>query len=1091
MMTKKLLLTITGIVIACTMLFSQDETRLLRFPAIHGNQIVFTYAGDLYTVSDNGGTARKLTNHDGFETFAKFSPDGSNIAFTGQYDGNTEVFLIPSEGGIPQRLTYTATLGRDEISDRMGPNNIVLAWTPDGKDIVYRSRKQSFNSFVGQLFKVSKKGGLSNELPLPSGGFCSYNADGTKLAYNRVFREFRTWKYYKGGMADDVWIYDFKTKKTENITINNAQDIFPMWYKDEVYFLSDRDRIMNLFSYNLKTKQTKKVTDFTEYDIKFPSIGGDKIIFENAGYLYIFDIKTQKSTKISINILDDFTYGRNIMTDVSGSISSSDISPNGERVVVGARGDIFSIPSKSGITRNLTNSSGAHDREATWSPDGKHIAFVSDMNGEYELYVMKQDGLEKPVQLTSKGDTYIYEVLWSPDSKKLLWGDKMLRLQYVDIESKKVTLIEKSQLWEMRDFAWSPDSKWIGYTRPAENQMSRICLYELTTGKITEVTDEWYSSGDPSFSSDGKYLFFTSARDFNPTYSRTEWNHSYGDMTEIFFVTLAKATKSPFAPENDEVLITEENDSDKKGKDKDDKKDDKKAEEKPMVVDLDGIGNRIVSLGLSPGNYWNIHAVDNKVYYNKFSSKDKKSTFTLYNLKEKEETELGESLSYSISPNNKKILIGKAGKLYVLDLPSSKITLKDAVNTSDLKVMVNKQEEWNQIYFESWRQMRDFFYDPGMHGVDWGKMRDKYAVLLPYVKHRADLNYLIGELIGELTVGHAYVNGGDMPKPERIKTGLLGAKISKHSSGYFKIDDIIQGANWSKELRSPLTELGVDVKEGDYIIEVNGKSTLEMNDIYESLVGKAGQQVEFKFNSKPEAKDAHTSIVIPISDESQLYYYDWVQDNIDKVNKATNGQVGYIHIPDMGPDGLNEFVKHFYPQLDKKALIIDDRGNGGGNVSPMIIERLKREITRANMSRNATIPGQTPRQMLVGPKVLLVNNYSASDGDLFPYSFKKHNLGKVIGVRTWGGVVGIRGSLPFIDGADLRKPEFASYSSEDSSWIIEGYGVDPDIVVDNDPAKEYAGIDEQLNKAIEVILEDLKNFDKTVPPIPPFPIKNK
>ena len=1085
-MTKNLFLTILGLIAFVSQPFAQDESRLLRFPAIYDGQVIFTYAGDLYTADEVGGIARKLTNHDGFEMFAKFSPDGSEIAFTGQYDGNTEIFSIPANGGIPNRLTYTATLGRDDISDRMGPNNIVMGWTPKGDEIVYRSRKQTFNSFVGQLFKVNTNGGLSSELPLPTGGFCSYNEDGSKLAYNRVFREFRTWKYYKGGMADDVWIYDFKTKSTQNITNNVAQDIFPMWYKDEVYFISDRDRTMNMFSYNLITKETKKVTDFTEYDIKFPSIGKDKIIFENGGYLYVFDIKTQTNKKLSITIKDDFTYGRDELVDASKNKRGSDISPNGERVVISARGDIFSLPAKHGITRNLTQSSGAHDRDVTWSPDGKNIAFVSDMNNEYEIYIMKQDGSEKPIQITKNADTYKYEILWSPDSKKILWGDKKMRLQYVDIDSKKVTTIITSPLWEIRDFSWSSDSKWVTFSKPAKNQMSKICIYELASQKTTEITDEWYSSSNPTFSSDGKYLFFASARNFHPTYSRTEWNHSYSDMSEIFFVTLAKETKSPFAPKNDEVVIKKEKEE-KKGKDE--KKDKEKS--KDIVVDVDGISNRIVSLGLKTGNYWNIQAIGNKVYYNNYSSKKGKSYFKLFNLEDKKETELGEQIGYTISANNKKMLISKRGKQYIIKLPSSKITLKDPISTSEMKVMVNKAEEWKQIYDESWRQMRDFFYDPGMHGTDWEKMHDKYAVLLPYVKHRADLNYLIGELIGELSVGHAYISGGDRPLPERIKTGLLGAKLSKHSSGYFKIDEIIEGANWSKKLKSPLTELGVDASNGDYIIEINGVSTKGMNNIYQALVGKAGQQVEIKINSKPEETDAHTSIIVPIADESALYYYSWVQENIKKVSDATDGKVGYIHIPDMGPDGLNEFVKHFYPQLDKKALIIDDRGNGGGNVSPMIIERLKREITRANMARNVSIPGQTPRQMLVGPKVLLINNYSASDGDLFPYSFKKHKMGKVIGVRSWGGVVGIRGSLPFIDGADLRKPEFASYSSEDSSWIIEGYGVDPDIVVDNDPAKEYAGIDEQLNKAIEVILEELKNFDKEVPSIPPFPNKSK
>ena len=1081
---KIILLTIVSLAFTA-LLFSQNETRLLRFPTIHGDQIVFTFAGDLYTVNSDGGTARKLTNHNGYEMFAKFSPDGKQIAFTGQYDGNTEVFVIPAEGGSPKRLTYTATLGRDDITDRMGPNNIVMAWTKDSKEIVYRSRKQSFNSFVGQLFKVKNSGDLSVELPLPSGGFCSYSPDGKKLAYNRVFREFRTWKYYRGGMADDIWIYDFKTKKTINITNNDAQDIVPMWFENTIYFLSDRDRTMNLFSYNTKTKQTNKLTNYTEYDIKFPSIGGDKIVYENAGYIYVFDIKTKESKKISITVADDFEWARNEIKDATKNIAAVSISPNGERLVLCARGEVFSVPAKNGISRNLTENSGAHDRDAVWSPDGKYIAYISDVSGEFEIYMISQDGSEKAIQLTSNADTYKYDIKWSPDSKKIIWSDRKLRLKYVDIETKKVSLIDKIGTGEIRSYNWSPDSKWVSYSHNTENQFSIVYLYSLEKKKKYPVTDMWYSSYNPVFSPDGKYLYFISLRDFSPIYSQTEWNHAYRDMSKIYFVTLSKNTESPFAPENDEVEIETEK-SDKEA-DKEEEKDD----DKTIVIDIDGISDRIIALPIKASNYWNIDPIEGKLYYNERALKASKTSLKIFDFKKKKETEIGENMGFEISASKKKMLVRKSNNFYVIDIPASKISLDKKVNLSGLKVKIDNSKEWAQIYYESWRQMRDFFYVENMHGLDWEKIKDKYGVLVPYVRHHADLIYLIGEMIGELNIGHAYVNGGDRPKPVRIKTGLLGAKLSHHSSGYVKIDKILKGANWSKSLISPLTEMGVKASEGDFIIAVNGKSTKGMNDIFESLVNTVGKQVELTLNSKPSEKGSWKSIVVPIGDEANLYYYNWVQSNIDKVNKATNGEVGYLHVPDMGVAGLNEFMKYFYPQLKKKALIIDDRGNGGGNVSPMLIERLKREITRSSMARNYEVPTQVPRQMLLGPKVLLINNYSASDGDLFPYSFKKNKLGKVIGLRSWGGVVGIRGSLPFVDGTALRKPEFASYSSEKSEWIIEGHGVEPDIVVDNDPAKEYAGEDQQLNKAIEVILEELKNYKKSIPPIPQAPDKSK
>jgi tricorn protease len=1076
-------------------LMAQNEGRLMRFPTVHGEQVVFSYAGDLYTVPVTGGMARKLTSDAGYEMFSHFSPDGKTVAFTAQYDGNTEIYTVPSQGGVPVRLTITATLGRDDVSDRMGPNNIVMGWSPDGKNIIYRSRKQTFNDFIGQLFTVPAAGGMSQELPLPAGGFCSWSPDGKQLVYNKIFREFRTWKYYKGGMADEIWIHDFATKTTQKITDNKNQDLFPMWFADEIYFCSDRDRTMNLFSYNLKTKQTRKVTNYTEYDIKFPSAGDDRIIYENGGFIYIFDIKTQTTPKVPVQIADDFNTSRSELKDATRFMGSVNPSPDGNRVVVTGRGDIFSVPAKEGITRNLTSSSNAHDREGCWSPDGKWIAYLSDASGEYEIYTARQDGSEAPVQLTSGADTYKFTIRWSPDSKKIIWNDKMLRLQYVDVTTKKITLVDKSKVWEFGDFDWSPDSQWITYTNARDNGMTQIMLFNTLDGAKHEVTDQWFSSGQPTFSHNGKYLVFSSDRTFNPIYSNVEWNFAYENMTKLYMVTLAKDTPSPFAPSNDEVK-TEESTKDANAKpEKDDKtkksdKSDKKDTEptvKPVKIDLEGLQQRIIEIPVNAGNYWNIVALEDKVYYN--TANDDGMSAKVYDLKQKKETDLGSDISFDITADGKKMLVRQRGKYSMIDLPSSKISTEKTIDMSDLKIWMNNRQEWQQIYDEAWRQMRDFFYMPNMHGVDWKAMHDKYAVMLPWVNNRSDLTYLIGEMIAELSVGHAYINGGERKPVEKINLGLLGARLSKDASGYFRIDSLLQGANWSPELHSPLTEVGVGAVKGEYITSVNGKSTKDMPDIYAALINRADKNVELTLNASA-AEGGRKVLVVPVNDESKLYYYTWVQNNIRKVDKATNGQVGYIHIPDMGPEGLNEFVKYFYPQLAKKALIIDDRGNGGGNVSPMIIERLSREISRSNMARNVDQIGHTPTKIMLGPKVLLINEYSASDGDLFPYGFKKHQLGKVIGKRTWGGVVGIRGSLPFVDGADLRKPEFASYSADESKWIIEGVGVDPDIEIDNDPSREYDGTDDQLNKAIEVVLEELKNY-KEQPAIPSPPDKSK
>ena len=1092
-MIKKILLYTISVAL-CHYVARAQEARLLRFPTVSSDAIVFSYAGDLYTVARSGGLARKLTNDVGYEMFARFSPDGKTLAFTAQYDGNTEVYKMPSSGGIPVRLTYSATLDRDDIGDRMGPNNIVMSWKNDNSGIIYRSRKKSFNSFKGQLFIATVDGGLSQELPFSVGGFCTYSPDGKKLALNRVFREFRTWKYYKGGMADDVWIYDFATKQMENITNNPSQDIFPMWYGDKIYFCSDRDRTMNLFSYDLKSKQTIKITNYSEFDIKFPSLGSDAIVYENGGFIYVYDLKSKKESKISITIQDDAVSGRNELVDASKFIEQNDfdLGPDGNRIVLTARGDVWTIPTKEGITRNITKSSSSHERSVVWSPDGKNLAFISDASGEDEVYIQKQDGSETPVQLTSGADTYKYHVTWSPDSKKIVWADKMLRLQYVEVATKQVTLVDQSKTWEFGGGTWSNDSRWIAYTRSEDNRRDRVYMYDTQAKKSFPVTDDWFNSSSPAFSDDGKYLFFTSDRDFSPTYSYTEWNHSYSNLTKPYFVTLAKATPSPLVIKNDEVKISDAipvASTNSKSKEKA-PSEEKTTVVKPMVIDVDGLSSRIVALPVDAGDYGAISVVGESVYYFYSSTKTPELTLKVFDLKEKKETEIGVFGSYIISADKRKMLIEKDNMFSVVDIPKGKVEMEKNIDLSNVKVLVDRKKEWEQIFTESWRQMRDFFYDPGMHGVDWLAMKKKYQPLLQYVNHRSDLTYIIGEMIAELSIGHAYVGGGDVPKAERIQMGLLGAEISRDESGYFKIDNILKGENWQDSRRSPLTEVGIDVKAGDFILAVNGTSTQSVKDIYELLINSANKTIELTINSKPDKTGTKKVLVKPINDEEDLYYFNWVKKNQDYVSSKTNGEVGYLHIPDMGEHGLNEFAKSFYPQLHKKALIIDDRGNGGGNVSPQIIERLLREVVFFDLPRNVSVPSADPGGMLLGPKVVLIDQYSASDGDIFPYRFKKHKIGKLIGKRTWGGVVGIRGSLPFVDGGTLNRPEFASYASDGKNWPVEGYGVDPDIEVDNSPAEEYVGKDNQLDKAIEVILEELKSR-KEIPPPPPYPKKNK
>lgn len=1096
------------------------ETRLLRFPTTNGEQIVFSYAGQLYTVGMAGGTARRLTDGPGYAIFPRFSNDGRQLAFTAQYDGNTEVYVMPSTGGVPQRLTYSATLSRDDLADRMGPNNIVMTWKNKSSEVVFRSRWRSFNPFIGELFSVRLDADIPTQLPVPRGGFVSFSPDDRKIAYNRVFREFRTWKNYKGGMADDIWIYDLKSGEIENITQNEAQDLFPMWAPNgKIYFVSERTGRGNIFAYEINTKKTTQITRFSDYDVKFPSLGRGGIAFEQAGRIWLLDLSTERVTPVPILIREDFVGARDSQINVARMLQGVDLSPDAQRLAVTARGDIFTAPAKNGPTRNLSQTSGVHERGAAWSPDGKWIAYVSDATGETELYIRPQDGSGKPTQLTNGADTFYYNPSWSPDSRKLAWSDRKQRLRSVDIETKTVRLVAENPDAQIRDFKWSPDSKWIAWTRSTRTHFGRIMLTNLADGSTLEATDAWFDANSPEFSSDGKWLAFASSRDFNPVYSATEWNHAYMNMERVYLLALAKSTTSPFAPKSDEVAIATQGEkpaSESSAKSKADKSangktpadgDEARKEPPALVIDADGLKQRVIGLPVEPSNYGSIRIVGDKVYYRRVPSgpvtgggggegfgagSRTRAVVAMYNLKDRKETELGNADAFAISRNEKKMLLRVGQEWSLIDTPSGKWDLKpdNRIDFSGLEVKLDRHAEWSQIFNESWRQMRDFFYAPNMHGVDWPAQREKYGALLPYVSTRNDLTYIIGEMISELHVGHAYVGGGDRIEAPRKPTGLLGAQISRDAeSRTYRIDHILPGENWQTSTRSPLTEMGVNVNEGDYILAVNGQPTQDMPNIYAALTGTVGKQVVLRVNKSPSEDGARDVTVVPIADEAPLYYESWVQRNIAHVTERSNGKVGYLHIPDMGVEGLNEFVRRFYPQLQREALIVDVRGNGGGNVSPMIAERLNRELVMINMSRNGS-PSPNPSDQLVGPKVTLMNEYSASDGDLFPYRFRSMGIGKLIGKRSWGGVVGISGSLPFVDNGTLMRPEFAPYSKDGKTWIIEGHGVDPDIVVDNDPAREFKGEDQQLDKSIDVILEELKSKAQTLPPPPPFPVKN-
>ena len=1127
---KKFLLALAALAVALPLLAApaQDEARLLRFPAVGGGKIVFCYAGNLYSVGIDGGRAVKLTSDVGYECFPKISPDGKTVAFTAQYDGNTEVYTIPITGGEPRRLTYSALVSRDKVGERMGPNNIVMGWTPDGKQVIYRSKQWCFSGLRAQLCKVDAQGGLPEFIPTTEGGFCSYSPDGKKLAMNRMFREFRTWKYYRGGQADDIWINTVGTTRLEKITDNDAQDIFPMWIGDEIYYLSDRDRTMNLFVYDTRSRQSRKVTQFTEYDCKFPAHSADGyVVFENGGYIYKYDVRKGAAEKVSIQLADDDVWSRTEYRSGNLSVSGYSLSPDGKRVLMVARGDIFSLPAEKGPVVNISRSPGSHEREAEWSPDGSRIAWISDASGEYQIYTAPASDMTKATCLTSFKEGYPSNLQWSPDGRKLYFSTLHWDVYELDADSKALERILVGGQAAIRSFVLSPDGAWAAYSTTMPNFLDAVYLFDIKARKSYPVTDRWYSAGMPLFSRDGKYLFFTSSREFRSQYSDVEWNASYNVSDYVFILPLAKDTPNPMVLGNDEYTAEKKADEPRGPRPGGAPAPPAgapagpgpgvapaSADAKPVTkVDLDGLGQRITALPLPAGRYRLLLADGDKLYYSSFGGfgmppggpapstpppggpggaggRGGAAVKTL-DLKTLQTGDGPADMPLAFTPDAKKALVRSDGGFKVVSFggmggPGGR---GGGVPTGEMDMMIDHEAEWAQIFDESWRITRDNFYVENMHGVDWDHMREKYGQMLPYVKHRDDLTYLIGEMIGELNIGHAYITSGESPDIPRIATGLLGATYSKDKgTGAFRIEKIFRGADWDATLRCPLRTPGVNAKVGEFIVEVNGTPAKDLVDPGQALIGKAGKTVSLKIASSASGKDARTVYVKPVADESNLAYYEWVQTNIEKVDKLSGGEIGYIHIPDMSTEGLDMFTKLFYTQLDKKALIVDDRMNGGGNVSPMILERLQREVYRVNMYRNGGNQ-PVPNEAFYGPKVCLIDKYSSSDGDLFPYGFRQLGLGKLIGTRSWGGIVGISGSRQFVDGQDMRTPFFTSYSTE-GEWIIEGHGVDPDIVVDINPFEDWQGKDAQLEKAVDYLKGELKNY-KPLPGTPAAPDKSK
>jgi len=1121
MVSMKTFLAVAILVCTCR-LWAQDaqEGRLMLFPDVHKDKIAFVYAGDLWLASSAGGTARRITSDPGRELFPKFSPDGKWLAFTGQYDGNFNVYVMPSEGGQPTQLTFYQGQAQP-LSDRMGILNEVVGWTPDGKNVIFLSRRDASNGWSKRPTLVSVSGGLPQPMPMEEGGLLSYSPDGTKIAYNRIFRNFRQWKRYTGGMAQDITIYDLKNNLVDQVVPHTEYtDSFPMWHGGTIYFSSDRgpEHRLNLYSFDVSSKQVQQLTKFDQFDVMWPSLGPDAIIFENGGYLYTFDLETRQSRKLTVYVNGDREQAMKHWTDASRHVTHFDVAPDGKRAVFAARGEVFTVPAKEGSARNLTNSPGVREQKVAWSPNGKWIAYVSDRTGEDEIYIVPQDGLGPEESITSGHKGFMFQPVWSPDSTKIAWADKDLKLWYVDVKAKKPVEVDRAKYSEIHDYNWSPDSQWLAYDKQEQSTFSAVYLYSLADRKITAVTSTLTNSYSPVFDPDKRYLYFLSDRDFNEVLGNIDFEFANPKTTRVYVVTLTAEEPSLFPALSDETKVkseeadaaatTPESKPEKNRKQpasKEAKSEEKAAEpetKKPprvFKIDVDGIQGRIVSLAVPPAEIESFDASKDAIYYGTSPIgglsgpvPGEEPAIHAYDLKDrKDKTVIEGANRFALSADGSKLLYRTAGegpaKYGIIDAKPPDAPHKPgegSLNLGGLRVEVDPPEEWKQIYNEVWRQERDFFFEASMNGVDWQKVHDQYAQLLPYVADRYSLTYIMAGMIGELSNSHTYVGGGDLPTPHPVNVGLLGADYEVDSaSGMYRFKKIYGGENWDAHTRSPLTEPGVNIKEGEYLIAVNGRALRAPQTPDELLVNTANEVVTLTVNSKPVTDGVRKVVVKPIADEFSLHELNMIETNRRKVDAASGGRIGYVYLPDMGDEGLNQFVKQYFPQIRKEGIIFDVRYNGGGFVDGLIFERLRRVLAGMDSARNwesTTIP----QNVFHGYMACITNHEAASDGDLFSYFFKHYKLGPLIGERTWGGVRGIRGFSPLMDGGYISRPEFSLYGL-DSKWLIENHGVEPDVVIDNPPDRVLKGEDPQLEKAIDMVMQQIKANPKKLPARPP------
>jgi tricorn protease len=1025
----------------------------------------------------------------------RYSPDGKWIAFTGQYQGNTDVYVIPADGGDAKRLTYHSDVV-DSAPERWGPDNMVVNWTPDSKSVVFLSRRSSMNSWFGRYFTVPVTGGQEELMPLDKGGMFTWSPDGSTIAYNRIFRNFRTWKRYTGGLHQNVWTHDFKTGADAQLTDWKGNDIDPMWYGHTVYFASDRDdnHRMNIWALDLDTKQTREITHFTDYDLDWPSLGDNGIVFQQGGALYVLDLPSEQLHKLSVDVPDDGRETGARYVDAAKFIQSNDpagnpdfdVAPNGKRVLLTARGDLFTVPAEHGNTRDLTQTSNAKEENPSWSPDGKWIAYQTDASGEAEIAIRPSEGGAEQV-ISDFKTGYFYHPAWSPDGSKLAFSDNEHNLWYLDVKSHKAVKVSQDKFNEIHDYTWSPDSKWLAWSQQRDNQQPGIWLYSLDNGKPMLMSSPMDADFNPAFDPDGKYLYFISLRHENPTFSQSEFNVATLKMAGIYAATLDKDAPSPFAPRSDEGVPAK---GDKSGDDGDKKG----AAPKALHIDLDGLMQRAVAVPVPSDNYASLVATSGHLYYLTQQNQTidgplsgEHSALHVFDMDKRKDKSLAtDPAAYVLSADGKTALINTMdGKFQLLDTGDGDAQPKD-VDTSHMLMRVDPKAEWDEMFHMAWRLERDFFVNPKMNGVDWGAVQTKYAKLLPLLGHREDLNYLIGEIQGELSNSHTYVGGGDLNYADQaVPTGLLGADYALDAkSGRYYIQKIYPGDNSRAAYASPLTEPGLDVRQGDYVLAVDGHDLKAPTDIYSLFVGTRGQTVTLSVASDAAGSNRRDVTVKTLHDEGTIRQDDWIQHNRDYVSKASSGKIGYVYLDDMGSNGMKQFIDQFYAQIDKQGMVIDERYNGGGFIDQMLLERLRRVLAGMTTNREAA-PGTEPQVMSVSYKACLINEYSASDGDIFPYYFRQYGLGPLIGMRTWGGVRGIRGDWSLLDGGYITVPESTEYGL-DSQWVMENHGVEPDMQVDDLPGDVMKGKDAQLDTAVKYLMDKIKAHPLDLPAVPPL-----